>query len=82
MDWWSLAPYWVPGIIAVVVVVVIAAAARSRATKRSAREHRTPSVPEDWSYLDSSHIGEPQSRLRSGHARTFRSRAASGRKRH
>jgi len=59
MDWWTLAPYWIPGIVAFVAIVILAAASRSRAARRSARKRRAPSSPVDPFYLDSSHMGEP-----------------------
>jgi len=59
MDWSSLAPYWVPGIVAVVAIVILLATARSRAARRSARKRRVPSEAVDPFYLDSSHMGEP-----------------------
>jgi hypothetical protein len=60
-DWWGLAPYWVPVIIAAVAVVVLASAARAR-TRRSARHRPASSSSVDAFYLDSSHMGEPESR--------------------
>jgi anti-sigma-K factor RskA len=60
MDWWSLAPYWVPAIAAVIAVVVLVGAARARAARRSARPRQGASAAVDQSYLDSSHIGEPE----------------------
>ena len=82
MDWSSLAPYWVPGIIAVVAVVVLAAAARSRVRKRSSRDRPAVSSSEEWSYLDSSHIGEPHSERQRHRFASFRARVATGHKRH
>ena len=60
MDWWSLAPYWVPALAAVIAVVVLVGAARSRAARRSARPRQGASSSVDLSYLDSSHMDEPQ----------------------
>ena len=59
MDLWSLAQYWLPALVAVVAVVVLVRAAHSRASKSTRQRHATGS-PVDVSYLDSSHIGEPQ----------------------
>jgi hypothetical protein len=82
MDWWSLAPYWIPAIVAVVAILILAAAARSRAARRSARSRRAPSSSVDAFYLDSSHIGEPQAEDRPDRLKAFAARIASGRKRH
>jgi hypothetical protein len=82
MDWWSLAPYWIPGIIAVIAIVILAAASRSRAARRSARNRRVPSSSVDSLYLDSSHIRDPQSEDWPGSAERFDTPLASGRKRH
>lgn len=60
MDWWSLAPYWVPALVAVVAIVVLVGAARSRAARRSGRSRHAASSSVDPFYLDSSHMGEPQ----------------------
>jgi hypothetical protein len=60
MDWWSLAPYWVPALVAVVAVVVLVGAAHSRALRRSRRSRQAASSSVDPFYLDSSHMGEPQ----------------------
>jgi hypothetical protein len=62
MDWWSLAPYWMPALAAVIAVVVLVGAVRSRAARRSARPRQGASSSVDQFYLDSSHIGEPQAR--------------------
>ena len=62
MDWWSLAPYWVPALAAVIAVVVLIGVARSRAARRAARPRQGASAAVDVSYLDSSHMGEPQTR--------------------
>jgi hypothetical protein len=59
MDFWSLAQYWLPALVAVVAVAVLVRAAHSRAA-RSTRQRRATGSPVDVSYLDSSHIGEPQ----------------------
>ena len=83
MDWWNLAPYWVPAIIGVVALVVLASAARSRAIKRS-RLHRSaqPSSSVDSFYLDSSHMGEPRTEERTGSYDAFGSGRRSAHKRH
>jgi hypothetical protein len=60
MDLWSLAQYWLPALVAVAAIVVLVRAARSRATKSASRQRRAADSPVDLSYLDSSHIGEPQ----------------------
>ena len=60
MDWWSLAPYWVPALAAVIAVVVLIRVARSRAARRATRPRQGASAAVDVSYLDSSHMGEPQ----------------------
>jgi hypothetical protein len=59
MDWWNLAPYWLPVLAAVIAVVVLVGAVRSRAARRSARPRPGPSSAVDLFYLDSSHIIEP-----------------------
>jgi hypothetical protein len=82
MDWLSIAPYWVPGVIALVAVVVVAAAARSRAARRSARRDRYSASTDEWAYLDSSHVGEPHSERQRQRFAAFRARVASGEKRH
>jgi len=81
MDWSSLAPYWVPGIVAVVAIVVVAAAARSRAARRSARVRRDPASSEEWPYLDSSHVGGPQSERQHRRFASLRARVAAEHKR-
>ncbi len=60
MDWWGLAPYWIPAVIAVIAFVLFVLMARSRAARRSSRRPRVPSSSVDPFYLDSSHAGEPQ----------------------
>jgi hypothetical protein len=60
MDWWSLAPYWLPALVAVVAVVVLVGAARSRAARRARRPRQAAASSVDPFYLDSSHMGEPQ----------------------
>jgi hypothetical protein len=82
MDWWSLAPYWIPGIIAVIAIVILAAASRSRGRKRSARSRLAASSSEEWVYLDSSHVGEPHSERQRQRFASFRARIAAGHKRH
>ncbi len=70
MDFWSLAPYWLPALAAVIAVIVLVRAARMRAARRSRRPREGTSSPVDVSYLDSSHIGEPQAGdAARGHAR-------------
>jgi hypothetical protein len=81
VDWWSLAPYWVPAIIAVVAIVVVAAAARSRSARRS-RTPRESSSSDEWAYLDSSHVGEPHSERQRQRFAAFRTRVSAGQKRH
>jgi hypothetical protein len=79
MDWWSLAPYWMPALAAVIAVVVLVGVARSRAARRSARPRQGASSSVDSSYLDSSHIDEPQAAgAPRGHARFDIGAAAGG----
>jgi hypothetical protein len=52
----------VPVIIAAVAVVILASAARARTARRSARHRPASSSSVDSFYLDSSHMGEPESR--------------------
>jgi hypothetical protein len=59
MDFWTLAQYWLPALAAIVAVVVLVRAAHSRASK-AGRQRQGVGWPVDVSYLDSSHIGEPQ----------------------
>jgi hypothetical protein len=83
LDWWSLTPYWVPAAIAVVAIVVLASAARSRAAKRSSLHRRAAaSSSVDAFYLDSSHMGEPETHDRQGDYVPFNPRAAARHKRH
>jgi hypothetical protein len=79
MDFWSLAPYWLPALAGVIAVVVLVAAARSRAARKSARPRQGASSSVDSSYLDSSHIDEPQAAgAPRGHARFDAGAAAGG----
>jgi hypothetical protein len=82
MDFWSLAQYWLPALVALVAVVVFVRAARSRASKSATRQRPVTGSPVDLSYLDSSHIGEPQAgNPPSGHARFDLGQAAGSRSR-
>ncbi|HEX8013105.1 MAG TPA: hypothetical protein VF814_19605 [Casimicrobiaceae bacterium] len=82
MDWWSLAPYWVPALVAVVAVVVLLGAARSRATRRAKRARRAASSSVDPFYLDSSHMGEPHAEKPTrGHVRFDAGPSAGGKSR-
>jgi hypothetical protein len=82
MDFWSLAQYWLPALVAVVAIVVLVRAARSRASRSSARQRQSTGSPVDVSYLDSSHIGEPQAwDPPRGHARLDLDQAAGSRSR-
>jgi hypothetical protein len=84
MDWWSLAPYWLPALVAVVAVIVLVGAARSRAARKSRRSRQSAASSVDPFYLDSSHMGEPQTgnspsrrvRLRPGATASGKSRRA------
>jgi len=82
MDWWSLAPYWLPALVAVVAVVVLVAAARSRAARKSRRPRQAAASSVDPYYLDSSHMGEPQTgNAPSRHARLRPCTTAGGKSR-
>jgi len=82
MDWWSLAPYWLPALVAVVAVGVLVAAARSRAARKSRRPRQAAASSVDPYYLDSSHMGEPQTgNSPSRHARFRSGASASGKSR-
>jgi hypothetical protein len=83
MDWWSLAPYWLPALVAVVAVVVLLAAARSRAARKSRRPRQAAASSVDPFYLDSSHMGEPQAgNSPSRHGRFRPGASASSKSRH
>jgi hypothetical protein len=72
MDWWSLAPYWLPAL----------GAARSRAARKSRRSRQSAASSVDPFYLDSSHMGEPQTgNSPSRHARFRPGATASGKSR-
>jgi len=60
MDWRTLAPYWIPAVVAVAAVAVLVLTARTRAGRRRSRRTPAPSSSVDPSYLDSSHPAEPQ----------------------
>jgi hypothetical protein len=82
MDFWSLAQYWLPALVAVVAIVVLLRAAHSRASRSGSRQRHATGSPVDVAYLDSSHIGEPQaSDPPRGHARFELGPAAGSRSR-
>jgi hypothetical protein len=82
MDFWSLVQYWLPALVAVVAIVILVRAAHSRASKSASRQRHATGSPVDVSYLDSSHIGEPQSGdTPRGHARFELGPAAGSRSR-
>jgi hypothetical protein len=78
MDWWSLAPYWVPALVAVVAIVVLVGAAHSRSVRRSRRSRQAASSSVDPYYLDSSHMGEPQAGNPTRRQVRFRAEATAG----
>jgi hypothetical protein len=78
MDWWSLAPYWLPALVAVVAVAVLVGAARSRAARKSRRPRQAAASSVDPFYLDSSHMGEPQAGNSPSRRARFRPGATAG----
>jgi len=83
LDWWSLTAYWVPVVITVIAIVVLASAARSRAAKRASLPRRPASSSSvDPFYLDSSHMGEPETEDSPGAYGRLDTRGAARHKRH